>query len=151
MHLRPVAGASQEWESIATGWRPMARLAGLHVWEELDQVLTHIDISYEIFINKCSLCLCPTGLPTLFFLSATILYEIDYCAPGKWDWVRTLTIHYIALLSYCIARNSNLSGVSCHANCFIAISWDWPVSYAQYSYQAAWFPCQQFWLAVIGN
>lgn len=69
-------------------------LQGLHVWEELDPnqsvwdlyatfSLNHIDISYEIFINKCSLCLCPTGLPTLFFLSATVLYEIDYCAPGK--------------------------------------------------------------------
>lgn len=62
-------------------------------------VLIHTGISYEIFINKCSFCLCPTGRPTLFFLNITILSEIDYCAPGKWNWVRILTIHYITLSS----------------------------------------------------
>jgi len=88
----------------------------------LCSVLIHTDICYEILIKKCSFCLCPTGLPTLFFLNTTILSAIVYCAPAKRDWVRTLTICYIILSSYHTARSSNLSAISCHDNCFIAIT-----------------------------
>lgn len=88
----------------------------------LCSVLTHRDVSYEILMNKCSFCLCPTGLPIPFSVNATVLSEIDYCAPGKGDWVRTLTIHCIALLSSCMAGNSNISDISCHDDCFIAIT-----------------------------
>ena len=60
--------------------RPQTYSYGIYM---LHSVLTHIDTSYEILINKCSFCLCPTGLPTLFFLNTTVLSEIDYWAPGK--------------------------------------------------------------------
>lgn len=51
--------------------------------------LTCIGISYEILINKCSLCLCLLGWPTLFFLNASVPSGIEDHAVRRWVWVST--------------------------------------------------------------
>lgn len=88
------------------------------------------------YINVCSTCVfswtAVSSWTALFPLHYDFLWNND-CVPGKWGWVRILTIRHVSLFTCYIAGNSSLSSMSSCVSSFFAVVQDWPVSYARYS------------------